>query len=376
MSKINLYEALLQEQKEKDDFYKDRVYYELNNFISSTIKKDTTKRSYLLQMENLINNINKIYKKLVPKYKEYIKVFDLKKVVPVENVKYKDFKVVQNLSNFDLLDYADFVKMGGNTVKDTLYNLNTMNKKQIELSMYINFMNSLLYHVKINFIQDYKSYGFDLFLALNDDIDGMLLLVTTNWYLKFFDEDEFNAKWRAFKKLRVADYRNANCLVAKITVIDRVELLIKGFDLVRGAVEKKIKLFQNLCDEFRSKHNLKLEYVTGLTIIKEESQVRNYIHPINFIGAETLFGDWEIENNKAKPLRAILDILFNDIYVLNKYPNCLEFMFDKYWDLEEIKADDWKELYDRIDIFREILNESQKELLDKIYLFHFIQLKD
>lgn len=374
MEKINLYEALLQEQEDKDDFYRDRVYDELNNFISSTIKKDTTKRSYLLQIENLISKMNKIYKKLIPKYKEYIKAFDLKKVVPVENVKYEDFKVVQNLSNLDLLDYADFIKSGGNTPKKVLFNLNTMNEKQIELTMYIQFMNSLIYHTRINFIYDLKSKGFDLFVALNNDIDGMLLLVTTDWYLKFFDEDEFNAKWRAFKKLRVADYQNANCLVSTATtVIDRVDLLINGFNLLKGAVEKKIQLFQNLCDDFKNKHDLKLEYVTGLTIIKEESQVRNYTHPINFIGAETLFGDWEIENNEAKPLRAILDILFNDIYVLNKYPHCLEFMFDKYWDLEEIKADEWQELYYKIDVFRQILNENQKRLLDKICLYHFIK---
>lgn len=373
MSKINIYEALLMEQKDKDDFYRDRIYYELNRFISNTLKS-IDKRDYLIRMEQLIWQINTIYKKLAPKYDEYIKTFDLKKVIHIENVKYEDFKMVQNLSNFDLLDYADFIKLGGNSPKRILFNLNTMNKKQIELTMYIQFMNSLLYHTRTNFIYDMRSKGFDLFLALNDDIDGLFLQVTTNWYLKFFDENEFNAKWKAFKKLRIADYRNANCLVTTPpTVIDRVDLLVDGFNLLRGAVEKKIRLFQDLRDDFKSKHDLKLEYVTGLTIIKEESQVRKYIHPINFIGAEILFGDWEIENNEAKPLRAILDILFNDIYVLNKYPNCLEFMFDKYWDLEEIKADNWKELYDKIDIFREILNENQKRLLDKICLYHFIK---
>ena len=212
MEKINLYEALLEEQKEKDDFYRDDLYGELDWFISNTLKRNISKSSYLERLKVLIKEANKIYKKLVPKYKEYIKAFDLKKIVPTENVRYEDFKMIQNLSNLDLLDYFDFIKSGGNTPKKVLFDLNTMNKKQIELIMYIRFMNSLLYHTRTNFIYDMKSKGFDLFVALNDDIDGMLLLVTTNWYLKFFDEEDFKAKWKAFKKLRIADYQNANCL--------------------------------------------------------------------------------------------------------------------------------------------------------------------
>ena len=105
MEKINFYEALLLEQKEKNDFYRERIYDDLSGFIYATISRDTDKRAFLLRLENLIKKIDKTYKKLVPKYKEYIKAFDLKKVIPLENVKYEDFKIVQNLNDFDLFPW-------------------------------------------------------------------------------------------------------------------------------------------------------------------------------------------------------------------------------------------------------------------------------
>ena len=251
MSKINLYEALLMEQKEKDDFYRDTLYGELDWFISETVDKKLckhnriiTKKDYLERLRILIDKAEDIYEKLVPKYDRYVENFNLKKVVPIKNVRYEDFKIVQNLSNFDLLDYADFIKLGGNTPKRLLFNLNTMNPKQSELTMYIRFINSLLLHTRINYIHDLKSKGFDLFVALNDDIDGLFLQVTTDWYLIFFDEDEFKAKWKAFKKLRIADYITASCLdlkKAKVFMKKKIELKEREAPLINKDLLFKFK---------------------------------------------------------------------------------------------------------------------------------------
>ena len=82
------------------------------------------------------------------------------------------------------------------------------------------------------------------------------------------------------------------------------------------------------------------------------------MHPINIIGAETIFADYGLYNcseyfkseNRdileltgtnlcATPIRAILDILFNDIYVLNRYPKKLEHFHNDYM-MDEIDYDE------------------------------------
>ena len=60
-----------------------------------------------------------------------------------------------------------------------------------------------------------KDKKWDLFIALNDDENGIKLLATTNWYLQFYDADLFYKKWNYFKKMRFSDYLSASCLVVK-----------------------------------------------------------------------------------------------------------------------------------------------------------------
>jgi len=350
MEKINLYEALLMEQKEKNDFYRERIYDDLSGFIYSTISRDTDKRAFLLRLENLIKKIDKTYKKLVPKYKEYIKAFALKKVIPLENVKYEDFKIVQNLNDFDLLDYADFIKLGGNIPKRLLFNLNKMNPKQIELTMYIRFINSLLYHVKINFIHDIKSDGFDLFVVLNDDVDGMLLVVTTNWYLKFFDEDEFKAKWKAYKKLRVSDYQNANCLSLDKNKVFEKQEFEKSRDYEFPQIPKDMLfIFENDKDK---------------TIIFEKKWMRLY---------NSMF--WSSPQKFELPIKNIVAIAlknnpsfqaFLDLYLLFG-KSLILYVFDIF-DNEEIEnIKKYTEFYERcFDIFGVSFKNRKKIVLKKI----------
>jgi hypothetical protein len=47
----------------------------------------------------LINEINKIYDELLPKYDEYIKRFNLKIEIPIEDLEYKDFQIVPKNKN-------------------------------------------------------------------------------------------------------------------------------------------------------------------------------------------------------------------------------------------------------------------------------------
>lgn len=350
MNKINLYEALLLEQKEKNDFYRERIYDDLSGFIYATISRDSDKRAFLLRLENLIKKIDKTYKKLVPKYKEYIKAFDLKKVIPIENVKYEDFKIVQNLNDFDLLDYADFIKLGVNTPKEVLFNLNTMSKKQIELTMYIQFMNSLIYHTRINFIYDMKSKGFDLFIVLNNDVDGMLLLVTTNWYLKFFSEDEFNAKWKAYKKLRVADYQSANCVSADKNKVYKKQEIEKSRDYEFPLIPKDMLfIFENNEDK---------------TITFEKKWMRLY---------NSMF--WSSPQKFELPIKNIVAIAlsnnpsfqtFLDLYLL--FGRSLFLYVYDIFDNEEIgNIKKYMEFYERcFDIFGVSFKNRKKIVLKKI----------
>ena len=54
MSKINLYEALLMVQKEKDDFYRDTLYGELDWFISETVDKKLCKNNRIISKKDYL----------------------------------------------------------------------------------------------------------------------------------------------------------------------------------------------------------------------------------------------------------------------------------------------------------------------------------
>lgn len=205
-------QIIIGERKAKERFYIDRIV-NLALYYKDLIDKNfSDKESGIKSIKLLRDDINNYLQRLADNYDEYIAKFNLKIVVPRKSLKFNKYSVSQNLNNFDLLDYADFVKMGGNIVKNKLFNLNTMNKKQIELELYLKFVNMLIYDVRLNCLNEET---FELFLALNDDETGLKLLATTDWYLQFYDAELFLKKWNYFKKMRFSDYTSANCLVIK-----------------------------------------------------------------------------------------------------------------------------------------------------------------
>lgn len=206
----NILKIIIGERKAKERFYIDRIV-NLALFYKDYIDKNNLdNETGITNIEFLRDDINTYLQRLADNYDEYIHKFNLKIVVPIKNLKFDKYSVSQNLSHFDLKDYADFIKLGGNVVKNRLFNLNTMSKRQIELELYLRFINMLIYDVRLNYLNEET---FELFLALNDDETGMKLLATTNWYLQFYDADLFLKKWNYFKKMRFSDYKNVNCLV-------------------------------------------------------------------------------------------------------------------------------------------------------------------
>lgn len=95
---------------------------------------------------------------------------------------------------------------------------------------------------------------------------------------------------------------------------------------------------------------------------------RNYFNDYGLYDCSEYFKNQNINiveltgtNLCATALRAILDILFYEIYILNKYPKKLEHLHDDYM-LDEIN---YNELFEKIDILRETFNNSQKAILDE-----------
>ncbi len=208
----NILKIIIGERKAKERFYIDRIV-NLALFYKDYIDKNNLdNETGITNIEFLRDDINTYLQRLADNYDEYINKFNLKIVVPIKSLKFDKYSVSQNLSHFDLKDYADFIKLGGNVVKNRLFNLNTMSKNQIELELYLRFVNVLIYDVRLNYLNEET---FELFLALNDDETGMKLLATTNWYLQFYDADLFLKKWNYFKKMRFSDYLSASCLVIK-----------------------------------------------------------------------------------------------------------------------------------------------------------------
>ncbi len=208
----NILKIIIGERKAKERFYIDRIV-NLALFYKDYIDKNNLdNETGITNIEFIRDDINTYLQRLADNYDEYINKFNLKIVVPIKSLKFDKYSVSQNLSHFDLKDYADFIKLGGNVVKNRLFNLNTMSKNQIELELYLRFVNVLIYDVRLNYLNEET---FELFLALNDDETGMKLLATTNWYLQFYDADLFLKKWNYFKKMRFSDYLSASCLVIK-----------------------------------------------------------------------------------------------------------------------------------------------------------------
>ena len=160
--------------------------------------------------------------------------------------------------------------------------------------------------------------------------------------------------------------------------------------------EQKLKHIELIKDRFIKEHNISLKYITDKTAFKIPCNgvicdwhgvamlhTNHYLlHSIDTVGAETIFADYGLydcseyfksENRNifelagtnlcATPIRAILDILFNDIYVLNRYPKKLELFHDDYM-MDEI---DYDELFEKIAILREVFNDSQKAILDEFF---------
>lgn len=205
-------QIILLDRKDKDRFYIDRIVEKVLNLQKNIDLKNITKSNCLEEFNYLKSYIEDYSDRLKDKYFEYIDSFELDVIVPLQNIKFDNYKLSQNISHFDLKDYADFVKQGGNVVKDNLYNLNTMSKRQIELALYLKFVNMAIYDVKLN---NLYHKNLDLFIALNNDENGIKLLATTDWYLQFYDADLFYKKWNYFKKMRFNDYLSASCLVVK-----------------------------------------------------------------------------------------------------------------------------------------------------------------
>lgn len=205
-------QIILLDRKDKDRFYIDRIVEKVLNLQKNIDLKNITKSNCLEEFNYLKSYIEDYSDRLKDKYFEYIDSFELDVIVPLQNIKFDNYKLSQNISHFDLKDYADFVKQGGNVVKDNLYNLNTMSKRQIELALYLKFVNMAIYDVKLN---NLYHKNLDLFIALNDDENGIKLLATTDWYLQFYDADLFYKKWNYFKKMRFNDYLSASCLVVR-----------------------------------------------------------------------------------------------------------------------------------------------------------------
>ena len=205
-------QIILLDRKDKDRFYIDRIVEKVLNLQKNIDLKNITKSNCLEEFNYLKSYIEDYSDRLKDKYFEYIDSFELDVIVPLQNIKFDNYKLSQNISHFDLKDYSDFVKQGGNVVKDNLYNLNTMSKRQIELALYLKFVNMAIYDVKLN---NLYHKNLDLFIALNDDENGIKLLATTDWYLQFYDADLFYKKWNYFKKMRFNDYLSASCLVVK-----------------------------------------------------------------------------------------------------------------------------------------------------------------
>ena len=167
-------------------------------------------------------------------------------------------------------------------------------------------------------------------------------------------------------------------------------------EVFKEKYEKKLKEVELVKNRLVKEYHLNLKYITDKTAFNIPCNgvicdwhgvamlhANHYLlHPIDIIGAESIFADYGLydcseyfksENRDiveltgtnlcASPIRAILDILFYNIYVLNRYPKKLEHFHDDYM-MDEINYD---ELFEKIAILRKNFNDSQKVILDEFF---------
>ena len=175
----------------------------------------------------------------------------------------------------------------------------------------------------------------------------------------------------------------------KLTVLEKLERF-------KERCKERLSYIENLKEDFVKQNNISLKYITSKTafnipcegVLCDWHSVamlhtnRYLLHPKDTIGAETVFGNYGLydcseyfksENRDiveltgtnlcASPIRAILDILFHNIFILNEYPKKLEHFHNDYM-MDEI---DYDELFEKIDILRESFNDSQKAILDEFF---------
>ncbi len=132
--------------------------------------------------------------------------FDLQNIIDRYEIFFYEYKIYPYSNTFDNLVTLDnyFFKKSENKIKG-LFFFTEMNKKRIDLKIYIKFVNCLLYDVKYKKL-DLKNRI--LFKILNDDIIGMYLVVITDWYLKYYDVDTILSMWSYFQKTGFLNYES------------------------------------------------------------------------------------------------------------------------------------------------------------------------
>lgn len=132
--------------------------------------------------------------------------FDLQNIIDRYEIAYFFHKIYPYSNTFDDMVTLDttFFKKSENKLK-SLFFFTEMNEKRINLKMYIEFVNCLLYDVKLN---DLHKKNRILFRILNDNIIGMYLVVITDWYLKYYDVDSILKKWKYFQKTKFLDKKS------------------------------------------------------------------------------------------------------------------------------------------------------------------------
>ena len=169
---------------------------------------------------------------------------------------------------------------------------------------------------------------------------------------------------------------------------------IIDYKAIKKNFNDKQLLIDSIKKEYLENNDIKLKYITSTTAFNipyngilcdwhSASMLHSdkyKLHPIDIIGAEVIFGDYGLydcsqyfkNNNRdiekstgtnlcATPIRAIIDILFYNIGLLEQYPTILANFHSDYM-MDEI---DHKELESKLTILRENFNLDKKAILDE-----------
>lgn len=303
---------------------------------------------------DILTNIEKIDYKLASKLTKYLKAYqiiDYKKSIE-NNIESRIFILL----NKNIEKEYEYTKEEVNLVftSKSYKELNTRDKKIFDkiFREFNSFDFELLkrdFYININNIKK---------IFLNSPYANNVNIYS-QWKEPFNIKDEFKEKIeKSFERLsskeRIERLRNKT---------KKVDILPKGkykLNYITGKSSFNIPYNGILCDWHQYAMLKADKYVT---------------HPSKIIGAEDIFGEYGLhdcreffkENNKditqfsntnlcANPIRAILDILYNYIVILNKNPNL---RYDEYM-FEEL---DKKELVDKINILNKNLTIEQKRRL-------------